>query len=271
MLWALSFCLISSCTPRPLLCLTWLSPPFAPSLADNSNVEHQNEVSTLTLKDSAEALLREYRVAGLWAGHVHAYERTHPAFAERREDCLGTTYITIGDGGNREGLYDTWSDPPEEWVAFRNGSAYGRGDLYVVNATHIRWQWWPVTFAAPQDEHWITNPLYRTLSADGECINDLAEGHTDTGDDIAPGLSAMAKMWLGLAGVAILLIVAILSVIACRRETLVSQHKAGTASSFKYDDEAEVSAARGRFTFPAAEKLEETESPLTCGPAIELA
>lgn len=37
------------------------------------------------------------------AGHVHAYERTHPMYDYNLDPC-GAVHITIGDGGNSEGL-----------------------------------------------------------------------------------------------------------------------------------------------------------------------
>lgn len=38
-----------------------------------------------------------------FAGHVHAYERTHPVYDYNLDPC-GAVHITIGDGGNSEGL-----------------------------------------------------------------------------------------------------------------------------------------------------------------------
>lgn len=37
------------------------------------------------------------------AGHVHAYERSHSVFDYRVDDC-GAVYVTVGDGGNDEGV-----------------------------------------------------------------------------------------------------------------------------------------------------------------------
>ena len=96
-----------------------------------------------------EPLLHSHGAAAVFAGHVHAYERTHPispasppkVHQQRggsqsvqggvRDDVHGVVYVTIGDGGNREGLYDGWivdeSEEPPDWVDFRNGSHYGRG------------------------------------------------------------------------------------------------------------------------------------------------
>jgi hypothetical protein len=116
-----------------------------------------------------EPLLHAHKVAAFFAGHVHAYERTHPAYLGKRADEDGTVYVTIGDGGNREGLYDSWTDDDDVgaggeggWVAFRNGSHYGRGDLLIPNGTHMRWQWWPTgeeVQLMAEDETWIINPF----------------------------------------------------------------------------------------------------------------
>ena len=117
---------------------------------------HQGETATLAAKSSMEPLLHSHGAAAVFAGHVHAYERTHPVSPASpstkphpqrsgsssssqpvvqqggvRDDVHGVVYVTIGDGGNREGLYDGWivdeSEEPPDWVDFRNGSHYGRG------------------------------------------------------------------------------------------------------------------------------------------------
>ncbi len=75
--------------------------------------------------------------------HTHAaYERScsNVNFVCGAEN--GTTYITIGDGGNREGLAATWVGPQPAWSAYRNAS-FGHGELWAPNATHLRWEWVP--------------------------------------------------------------------------------------------------------------------------------
>ena len=42
------------------------------------------------------------------AGHVHAYERTFPVNDYVVDPC-GVRYLTVGDGGNIEGLYKTFA------------------------------------------------------------------------------------------------------------------------------------------------------------------
>ena len=49
-------------------------------------------------------------------------------------------HIVIGDGGNREGLADTYDEPQPEWSAYREAS-FGSGTLDLLNATHALWRW----------------------------------------------------------------------------------------------------------------------------------
>jgi len=65
-------------------------------------------------------------------GHVHAYERSHPVYHDELTPASegGITYITIGDGGNREEFAIPWADPQPDWSAIRE-FAYGFGELQV--------------------------------------------------------------------------------------------------------------------------------------------
>ena len=49
-------------------------------------------------------------------------------------------HIVIGDGGNREGLADTYDEPQPEWSAYREAS-FGSGTLDLLNVTHALWRW----------------------------------------------------------------------------------------------------------------------------------
>jgi hypothetical protein len=142
----------------------------------NSNQIHQAdaELATTRMKAAMEPLLHQHQVAAVWAGHVHAYERTHPVYREARDDAAGTVYVTIGDGGNREGLYDHWDAAAPEWVAVQNGQHFGRGDLLVVNTTHARWQWWPNARGDAEDEAWVVNPHNAEGSSDAGLALELA-------------------------------------------------------------------------------------------------
>lgn len=103
----------------------------------NSNADHTNDGQLMRL--TLEGMLHEAQVAMVFAGHVHAYERSFPVY-NNTLDATGAVYITIGDGGNREGLYKNWLSPQPTWSAFRE-SEYGHGILTIVNATHAAWEW----------------------------------------------------------------------------------------------------------------------------------
>lgn len=59
---------------------------------------------------------------------------------DRGLDRCGAVHITIGDGGNREGLAQRFRNPKPEWSVFREAS-FGHGELRVANATHAFWSW----------------------------------------------------------------------------------------------------------------------------------
>jgi len=65
-----------------------------------SNTAHTLEAEPS--RAQLEPLFLEHQVDIVFSGHVHAYERTHPIRYNETDSC-GVTYITIGDGGNREG------------------------------------------------------------------------------------------------------------------------------------------------------------------------
>ena len=115
--------------------------------------------------------------AAAFAGHVHAYERSTPVCFERvQPDGAAPTYVTVGDGGNRERLYDVCgrTTATAAWSAFRNGTRYGFGTLTVANATHARWEWLPNHRGGdPGDEKWIVN--VRPERAAAACPDETGE------------------------------------------------------------------------------------------------
>ena len=83
-------------------------------------------------------------------GHVHGYERTSAVYQNRTVACGGTVYITIGDGGNREGYAKPWVTPENpapplygqpEWSLLRR-FAFGHSRLRLHNSSHAEWQWY---------------------------------------------------------------------------------------------------------------------------------
>tara|TARA_B110001452_G_scaffold194912_1_gene164899 strand:+ start:908 stop:2230 length:1323 start_codon:yes stop_codon:yes gene_type:complete len=104
----------------------------------NSNTAHQKEKEEAELRDAMESLLYDARMDFMFAGHVHAYERSHRVYQGKADACA-PTFINIGDGGNREGLASGYLAQPD-WSAYREAS-FGHGILSILNATHASWTW----------------------------------------------------------------------------------------------------------------------------------
>lgn len=103
----------------------------------SSNDDHMGEARAF--RKAFEPLFVKYKVDVALSGHVHSYERTHPVSDGSVTPC-GTTYITIGDGGNREGLSRFWWPSQPSWSAFRH-AMYGFGYMSVYNGTVAKWAW----------------------------------------------------------------------------------------------------------------------------------
>ncbi|URD79865.1 Calcineurin-like phosphoesterase [Musa troglodytarum] len=116
----------------------------------NTNLAHQGEGESM--RQAMESLLYRARVDVVFAGHVHAYERFQNeseltalvqtrAYDNKANPC-GPAYITIGDGGNREGLALQFDKHHKSapLSLFREAS-FGHGRLKVVNGTHAHWSW----------------------------------------------------------------------------------------------------------------------------------
>jgi len=123
----------------------------------NSNVKHKpsREEPTVEMKNSMEDLFYKYRVNAVFSGHVHAYERFHRTYKGKRVDDA-PFYITIGDAGNREKLYDQWPYL-EPFSAFRNALFYGSGRLSLINDSMALWEWQPNAKNGTWDAFWIQN------------------------------------------------------------------------------------------------------------------
>eukprot|EP00943_MAST-04B_sp_MAST-4B-sp1_P003292 g3292.t1 len=119
-----------------------------------SNKAHYKEAEDM--RKVYEPLFSRYHVNMVFSGHVHSYERTHPIYNEQVVDSHktsstdtpveeqkgkqdGTVYITVGDGGNREGLAIGFFDEKPEWSA-RRERKYGFGELEIT-PTRATWTW----------------------------------------------------------------------------------------------------------------------------------
>ncbi|KAL2345212.1 hypothetical protein Fmac_006497 [Flemingia macrophylla] len=103
----------------------------------NTNEAHQGEGESMRL--AMEDLLYNAHVDLVFAGHVHAYERFTRIYDNKADSC-GPMYVTIGDGGNREGLALTFKNPPSPLSLYRE-SSFGHGRLRILNETHAHWSW----------------------------------------------------------------------------------------------------------------------------------
>ncbi|KAE8679133.1 Purple acid phosphatase 18 [Hibiscus syriacus] len=123
----------------------------------NSNHAHQGEGDGMMA--AMEPLLYAAGVDLVLTGHVHAYERTKRVNKGKSDPC-GAVHITIGDGGNREGLAQKYIHPTPEWSVFREAS-FGHGELKIVNSTHAFWSWHRNDDDEPvrSDQVWIISLL----------------------------------------------------------------------------------------------------------------
>ncbi|KNA08031.1 hypothetical protein SOVF_166400 [Spinacia oleracea] len=122
----------------------------------------------------------EHKVDIVFAGHVHAYERSKRISnigytivnGECRpvEDQSAPVYITIGDGGNLEGLATNMTQPQPFYSAFREAS-FGHAILDIKNRTHAFYSWHRNQdgSAVKADSMWFFNrfwhPVAETSSA----------------------------------------------------------------------------------------------------------
>lgn len=121
----------------------------------NSNTAHSIQAEGLPMQAAIEDTLFNAKVDVVFSGHVHAYERSCQVYKYKCTDGA-PYYITIGDGGNAEGLASGWVEPQPDWSVFRQAS-YGYGELNVVNSSHTFWQWHQNSDLSPviADEFWF--------------------------------------------------------------------------------------------------------------------
>ncbi|XP_016509637.1 bifunctional purple acid phosphatase 26 [Nicotiana tabacum] len=114
----------------------------------NSNEAHFMEGESM--RSVFERWFIKHRVDVIFAGHVHAYERSYRISnihynvsggdAYPVPDKTAPIYITVGDGGNQEGLASRFRDPQPDYSAFREAS-YGHSTLEIKNRTHAFYHW----------------------------------------------------------------------------------------------------------------------------------
>ncbi|GAV60536.1 Metallophos domain-containing protein/Metallophos_C domain-containing protein [Cephalotus follicularis] len=126
------------------------------------------------------------RVDFIFAGHVHAYERSYrisnmdynvtSGVRYPVPDQSAPVYLTVGDGGNLEGLAGRFWDPQPDYSAFREAS-YGHSTLKIMNKTHAVYHWnrnddgkkVPTDSVVFHNQYWASNwHRRRHLEAGGE-------------------------------------------------------------------------------------------------------
>ncbi|PON83134.1 Acid phosphatase [Trema orientale] len=143
----------------------------------NTNAAHQGEGEDM--RKAMEELLFEARVDVVFAGHVHAYERFTRIHNKKADPC-GPMYVTIGDGGNREGLALTFQNPPSPLSLYREPS-FGHGRLRVVNETHSHWSWQRNndSDSVQADQLW-----FESLSSTKKCWQSSSPSISDHDDEL---------------------------------------------------------------------------------------
>ncbi|KAL2603251.1 hypothetical protein R1flu_017223, partial [Riccia fluitans] len=92
------------------------------------------------MRNAVEYFARKYHVDAIFAGHVHSYERFKRLYFYEQDDCA-PLYVTIGDGGNREGPATQFKiDPIPSYTAYREPS-FGHGTLEIFNSTTAVFKW----------------------------------------------------------------------------------------------------------------------------------
>jgi len=117
----------------PWLVALWHTPWYTTS-------SHHPMEEGAVMREAMEGLMYAHKVDIVLVGHLHAYERTAPVYANRAQ-CDGPVHIVIGDAGNHEGPACGWKLEEPDWEVIREFS-FGHGILNLVNATHAQWSWY---------------------------------------------------------------------------------------------------------------------------------
>ncbi|EOA34655.1 hypothetical protein CARUB_v10022218mg [Capsella rubella] len=114
----------------------------------NSNNYHFMEGESMRVM--FESWLVNSKVDLVLAGHVHAYERSErisnikynitDGLSTPVKDPSAPIYITIGDGGNIEGIANSFTEPQPSYSAYREAS-FGHAILEIKNKTHAAYTW----------------------------------------------------------------------------------------------------------------------------------
>ncbi|KAM1420592.1 hypothetical protein ACFX2I_002944 [Malus domestica] len=138
----------------------------------NSYNYHYMEGETMRVMN--EPWFLKYRVDVVFAGHVHAYERSERVsnvaynivngICKPVKDQSAPVYITIGDGGNIEGLATNMTEPQPDYSAYREAS-FGHATFDIKNRTHAYYSWHRNQdgYAVKADSIWFFNRFYHPV------------------------------------------------------------------------------------------------------------
>ncbi|CAA0807654.1 Purple acid phosphatase 10 [Striga hermonthica] len=138
----------------------------------NSYKDHYMEGETMRVL--FEPWFVKYKVDVVLAGHVHAYERSerisNSAYNITNGKCTplydqsAPVHITIGDGGNIEGLSTVMTEPQPAYSAFREAS-FGHATLEIKNRSHAFYSWHRNEdgYAVKADSKWFYNRYWNPM------------------------------------------------------------------------------------------------------------
>jgi hypothetical protein len=126
-----------------------------------------------TMRVMYEPWFVQFKVDVVFAGHVHAYERSERVsniaynvingICAPVKDLSAPVYITIGDGGNLEGLATNMTEPQPKYSAFREAS-FGHALFEIKNRTHAYYHWHRNQdgYAVQADFLWFFNRIWHS-------------------------------------------------------------------------------------------------------------
>ncbi|CAK9159101.1 unnamed protein product [Ilex paraguariensis] len=106
----------------------------------NSNNYHFMEGESMRVM--YEPWLVQNKVDLILAGHVHSYKRSERMSNVQYnvKDASAPIYITIGDGGNIEGMTDSFIYRQPSYSTYHEAS-FGHASLEIKNRTHAYYTW----------------------------------------------------------------------------------------------------------------------------------
>ncbi|CAH8385039.1 unnamed protein product [Eruca vesicaria subsp. sativa] len=145
----------------------------------NSNGYHYMEGESMRV--TFEPWFVQNKVDIVFAGHVHAYERSErvsnikynitDGLSSPVKNPSAPIYITIGDGGNIEGIANDYTYPQPSYSAYREAS-FGHALLEIKNRTHALYTWHRNQDDEPviADSLWVKNRHF--LPEEEETLSD---------------------------------------------------------------------------------------------------